>query len=73
MSLRAGGVLFLLQGLPVEDLSDEDAPVLLWGVGQYLGIPEPQDKAGALLHVVTDTGAESIGQTTFGGFRPTKN
>ena len=29
---------------------------MLWGIGQYIGYPEKQDKAG-LFHVVTDTGA----------------
>ena len=67
--LEGGRGFVLLQRLPVEDFSDEDAPVLLWGVGQYLGIPEPQDKAGALLHVVTDTGAEVDKSDNIRGFQ----
>ena len=26
------------------------------GLGKYLGFAEPQDKAGSLLHMITDTG-----------------
>ena len=67
--LEGGRGFVLLQGLPVEDFSDAEAPVLLWGIGQYLGIPEPQDKAGALLHVVTDTGAEVDKSDNIRGFQ----
>ena len=68
-ALEGGRGFVLLQGLPVEDFTDDEAPVLLWGVGQYLGIPEPQDKAGALLHVVTDTGAEVDKSDNIRGFQ----
>lgn len=67
--LEGGRGFVLLQGLPVEDFTDAEAPVLLWGIGQYLGIPEPQDKAGALLHVVTDTGAEVDKSDNIRGFQ----
>ncbi|MBT6276678.1 MAG: taurine catabolism dioxygenase TauD, partial [Chromatiales bacterium] len=65
-SLRAdleGGRGFqVLRGLPVGDLDDDTNLMLLWGVGQYIGEPEPQDKAGNLLHIVTDTG-QSVNST----------
>jgi len=54
-----GGLGFvLLEDIPVDRFTDEEAKVLHWGFGQYLGFPEPQDKAGRLLHVVADTGAK---------------
>jgi hypothetical protein len=52
----------ILRGLPVTMFKDTEVQVMLWGLGQYLGYPEMQDKAGALLHVVTDTGA-SVNKT----------
>jgi hypothetical protein len=67
--LEGGRGFVLLQGLPVEDFTDAEVPVLLWGVGQYLGYPEPQDKAGALLHIVTDTGAEVDKTDNIRGFQ----
>ncbi|MCH9669955.1 MAG: TauD/TfdA family dioxygenase [Gammaproteobacteria bacterium] len=58
-----GGLGFsVLSGIPVADLSDHENLVLLWGLGTYLGEPEPQDKAGALMHIVTDTG-QSVDNT----------
>ena len=48
----------LLRNLPVNQFNDDEVKVMFWGLGQYLGYPEPQDKAGSLLHVVTDTGAK---------------
>lgn len=54
--LEGGRGFVLVEGLPVEHFSDEEAKVLHWGFGQHLGAPEPQDKAGALIHIVTDTG-----------------
>ncbi|MEL0001454.1 MAG: TauD/TfdA family dioxygenase [Rhodospirillales bacterium] len=55
--LEGGRGFIVLHGIPVDRFSLEEAKVLHWGFGQYLGYPEPQDKAGKLLHVVTDTGA----------------
>jgi hypothetical protein len=56
-ALEGGRGFTFVQGLPVERFTDDEAKVLHWGFGQHLGMPEPQDKAGALLHTVTDTGA----------------
>ena len=42
---------------------------MLWGLGQYLGYPEKQDKAGSLLHVVTDTGASFANTDHIRGFQ----
>lgn len=54
--LEGGRGFQILTGLPVESLDEERNMILLWGLGRYLGEAEPQDKAGALVHVVTDTG-----------------
>ncbi len=55
--LEGGRGFVFVEGVPVERFTDAEAKVLHWGLGQHLGAPEAQDKAGALLHVVTDTGA----------------
>ena len=46
---------------------------MLWGLGQYLGYPEKQDKAGSLLHVVTDTGASFANTDHIEGFKQMRN
>jgi hypothetical protein len=52
-----GGIGFhLLRGLPMEALGDEGTRIAFWGLGCHLGFPEPQDRAGNLLHDVRDTG-----------------
>ena len=60
--VESGLGFIILRGLPVEEFKDDEVKVMLWGLGQYIGYPEVQDKAGALLHVVTDTGA-SVNKT----------
>ena len=62
-----GFVLF--RNLPVKHFDDNGIKVMFWGIGQYLGFPEPQDKAGALLHVVTDTGATVRDSDNVRGFQ----
>jgi hypothetical protein len=65
-----GGLGFAyVAGFPTERFSDADNDVMMWGLGQYFGVPEPQDKAGALLHVVTDTGAKVDGTANIRGFQ----
>ena len=60
--LDSGLGFILLRNLPVEKFNDEEVKFMLWGIGQYIGYPEVQDKAGSLLHVVTDTGS-SVNKT----------
>ena len=55
VEIGLGFVIF--RGLPLEDFNEKEVSIMLWGIGQYIGYPETQDKAGALLHIVTDTGA----------------
>ncbi|HPU51488.1 MAG TPA: TauD/TfdA family dioxygenase [Burkholderiaceae bacterium] len=46
----------LLRGLPIERYSLDDARLLFWGLASHVGMAEGQDKAGSLMHQVTDTG-----------------
>ena len=48
----------LLRGLPIERYSLDDARLLFWGLASHLGRAEGQDKAGSLMHQVTDTGKQ---------------
>ena len=48
----------LLRGLPVTSLSHEDVRLLFWGLASHVGSAEGQDKAGSLMHQVTDTGKQ---------------
>ena len=56
--VEGGRGFALIRGLPVEDCSDNEATKLFWGLGVHLGIPEPQDAAGNLIHEVRDTGRD---------------
>jgi hypothetical protein len=54
-----GGLGFsLIRSLPVDGVSTDLARLMLWGIGQHVGYPEPQDAAGNLLHDVRDTGKD---------------
>lgn len=57
----------LLAGLPA--LSGKAAEALVWGIGCHLGVPEPQDAAGALLHHVRDMGVQVTGTDDIRGFQ----
>lgn len=52
--IKEGRGLFLLQGLPMEDLSEEDCALLYWGFGSHFGVAKPQSVAGDRLGVVRD-------------------
>ena len=56
--LEGGRGFALLSSLPVHELSLEQVRLMLWGIGQHVGYPEPQDAAGNLLHDVRDTGKD---------------
>jgi alpha-ketoglutarate-dependent taurine dioxygenase len=47
----------LLRGLPLQGWTDEEASMLYWGLGTYLGRPLPQNQAGERVYLVQDTGA----------------
>jgi alpha-ketoglutarate-dependent taurine dioxygenase len=57
-----GTGLVLLRGLPVEDHDEASVAKMLWGLGLYLGVAQPQDAAGSLLHHVRDTGVSVAGR-----------
>jgi len=48
----------LLRGLPVDHMTTDQTERALWGMGQYVGIPQPQDAARETLHHVRDTGVK---------------
>ena len=50
--------LSLLSGIPVETMSGDEAALALWGLGQHVGVPQPQDAERKLLHHVRDTGSK---------------
>lgn len=52
--LENGRGFVLVRGIPVERYSEEEAAVLLWGVGQHLGIPVSQDATGHMLGHLRD-------------------
>ena len=60
--VESGLGFVIFRNLPVGLFDDKEVQYMLWGIGQYIGYPEVQDKAGALLHIVTDTGS-SVNKT----------
>lgn len=58
-----GTGIALLRGVPVAGHDEDTAARMLWGLGQHIGIPQPQDASGALLHHVRDTGASVAGNS----------
>ncbi len=54
--LEGGRGFVLLRGLPVDRYSEDETRAVFWGIGQHIGTPEPQDRAGNLMHDVRDTG-----------------
>jgi alpha-ketoglutarate-dependent taurine dioxygenase len=47
----------VLRGLPSDGWTDEEASMLYWGLGTYLGRPLQQNRAGDRVYLVQDTGA----------------
>lgn len=56
--LDEGRGFVLVRGLPVAEMSSEEAAALYWLLGLRLGSPVPQNMAGELLTDVRDTGAD---------------
>jgi len=67
--IQSGFGFVVIKKLPIEQFNEEEVKRMLWGIGQYIGYPEKQDKAGALLHVVTDTGANFAKSDHIRGFQ----
>ncbi len=65
--IRSGPGFCVLRGLPFHDWTDEDASMLYWGLGTYLGVPQPQNRQGDRVYLIQDTGksvAEARGSKT---------
>ncbi|HEX9177199.1 TauD/TfdA family dioxygenase [Mycobacterium sp.] len=65
--IRSGPGFCLLRGLPFQGWTDEEASMLYWGLGTYLGGPQPQNRQGDRVYLVQDTGksvAEARGSKT---------
>lgn len=56
--LDAGRGFVLVRGLPVHRLTEHEASIAYWGIGQHLGVPVSQNTDGDLLGHVRDTGAD---------------
>jgi hypothetical protein len=54
--LDAGLGFFVLRGLPVAELSEDDAALAFWGIGHHLGVPGAQNPQQELLGHVRDYG-----------------
>jgi hypothetical protein len=52
----AGPGFCVLRGLPLAGWTDEEASMLYWGLGTYLGDPQPQNRKGDRVYLVQDTG-----------------
>lgn len=55
--VHSGGGFIVLRGLPFDGWTDEEASMLYWGLGTYLGRPLPQNRSGQRVYLVQDTGA----------------
>jgi hypothetical protein len=57
-TLHRGRGFTLIRGLPVEQMTRDDAATVYWAIGLHLGKPVPQNFAGELLTDIRDTGAD---------------
>jgi Taurine catabolism dioxygenase TauD, TfdA family len=65
--ILSGPGFSVLRGLPLAGWTDEEASMLYWGLGTYLGAPQPQNRQGDRVYLVQDTGqsvAEARGSKT---------
>jgi len=66
--LEGGRGFAVLRGIPVDELSLESNQRLIWGLAQHVGIPEPQDRTGSLMHDVRNTGKQVEGSDSTRGY-----
>lgn len=66
--LEGGRGFAVLRGLPVARYDIDTARRIIWGLATHLGMPEPQDGKGSLMHSVTDTGKEVEGNESNRGY-----
>ena len=55
--IRSGPGFGVVRGLPLQGWTDEEASMLYWGLGTYLGGPQPQNRHNDRVYLVQDTGA----------------
>lgn len=60
-----------LRGLPVVDLTQEEAAIAYFGIGHRIGVPVSQNADGHLLGHVTDHGGHGIDDPNTRGYRTT--
>ena len=58
--IRSGPGFSVLRGLPFQGWTDEEASMLYWGLGTYLGGPQPQNLQGDRVYLVQDTGQSVV-------------
>lgn len=54
--LEHGRGFVVLRRLPVDDVSPDEACILYWGLGTFLGTPLPQNRQGDRVYLVQDEG-----------------
>src|SRR4051794_16088681 len=57
-ALESGRGFAIIDGLPMDRISREEAQAAYWVVGQWLGTPMTQNVQGTLLYDVRDTGQD---------------
>lgn len=55
--VHSGAGFIVVRGLPLDGWTDEEASMLYWGLGTYLGRPLQQNRSGERVYLVQDTGA----------------
>lgn len=48
----------LIKGFPVDQWSEEDCRLAYWGMGLYMGVARPQNKASEIINDVRDAGGD---------------
>lgn len=66
--LEGGKGFAVLRGLDLSAMDAEACKRIIWGMSLYLGTPEPQDRAGSLIHSVTNTGKTITNSDTTRGY-----
>ena len=54
--LESGRGFVVVQGIPIDQYSDEEAAIVYWGIGVHLGTPIPQNVKEEYLFAVRDEG-----------------
>jgi hypothetical protein len=67
--LEGGRGFAVLRGVPVQNYSLAQARMVFWALSVHMGTPQPQDKAGSLLHDVTNTGQKVAAAGEVRGFQ----